>query len=237
MFGLTFRAARPAVGLGISASRMIVPNAFRVAQKSYSTAKDPKAVAQSLVDMFPGSNMVQKSGSVLIASSLAAYIVSKEIYILDHEFFEMICIFGAYYIWFTGGKDAAANYFKERQSTIRNVLNQARADHKAVVQERIAHIGKMSDVVENTQGLYQISREIAQLEASAYTLKQTVNFNNEIRNTLDAWVRHEAGVRQREQSDLANAIIAKVKAQLADPKIQQQIFAQTMVDIEKIAKA
>lgn len=42
--------------------------------------------------------------------------------------------------------------------TIKRVLEQARSDHKAVVQERIQHIGKMSDIVEVTKALYEMSK-------------------------------------------------------------------------------
>jgi F-type H+-transporting ATPase subunit b len=38
------------------------------------------------------------------------------------------------------------------------VLENARKDHKAVVQERIDHIGKMEDTVEVTEALYEISK-------------------------------------------------------------------------------
>jgi F-type H+-transporting ATPase subunit b len=39
-----------------------------------------------------------------------------------------------------------------------NVLTQARQDHKEVVQERINHIGKMSDVVDVTKAMFEISK-------------------------------------------------------------------------------
>ncbi|KAI9205122.1 uncharacterized protein BJ171DRAFT_581329 [Polychytrium aggregatum] len=207
------------------------------ALRAYSTETkrpEPKEVAKAILDKFPGNNPVSKSGTVLLTASVAAWLVSKEIYIVDHEFFEMLCIFGAYGLWFQGGKDGAFEYFADRKNTIRKVLNEAREDHKAVVQERISHISKLSDVVEVTKGLYQISREIAQLEAEAYELKQTVTFNHEVKSVLDSWVRHEASIREREQKQLAAHVIKQIEASLADPKVQTNILNETVREIEQL---
>ncbi|KAJ1560537.1 atp4 subunit B of the stator stalk of mitochondrial F1F0 ATP synthase, partial [Nowakowskiella sp. JEL0078] len=157
---------------------------------------EPSAVAESLINKFPGDSLAAKSGNVLLFSSIAAYIISKEVYVVDMEFFEALCIFGAFSVWYTGGKDMAISYILDRREKIRNVLTQARKDHKAVVQERITHISKLSDVVDVTKDLYGLSKasEVAQLEAEAYALKQQVAYTNEVKNVLDQWVRHEANV-------------------------------------------
>ena len=60
--------------------------------------------------------MVAKSGSLLLGAAVAAYMVSKEVYIVDAEFYEMLAIFGAYYIWYLGGRDGAIEYFNERKA-------------------------------------------------------------------------------------------------------------------------
>lgn len=52
----------------------------------------------------------------LVAGSIATYLISKEIYILDGEIFEMACMFGAYAIWYVNGKNAAADYLNDRKS-------------------------------------------------------------------------------------------------------------------------
>ena len=59
--------------------------------------------------------MVAKTSTALVTASIASWLISKEIYILDGEIFETLCFFGAYYIWYSQGKDAAAGYFRERK--------------------------------------------------------------------------------------------------------------------------
>ncbi|KAJ3041863.1 atp4 subunit B of the stator stalk of mitochondrial F1F0 ATP synthase [Rhizophlyctis rosea] len=197
---------------------------------------DPKVAAESLINMFPGQNAVAKSGSVLLISSIAAYLLSKEVYLFDAETFEMFAIFGAYYLWYSNGKDSAAEYFRERKATIRRVLDQAREDHKAVVEERITHISKMDDLVDVTKGMFDLSKEIAKLEAEAYELKQKVAFTSEIKSTLDAWVRHEASVRDSQQRQLVAHVIEKIKANIADPRIQTQILNESVAEVDRISK-
>ncbi|RKO94063.1 ATPase, F0 complex, B chain/subunit B/MI25, partial [Blyttiomyces helicus] len=193
---------------------------------------DPKAVAESLVKSFPGHTMATKSASVLVAASVATYVLSKEIYILDLETFEMGCIFGAWYIWYSQSKDSAVEWLRERRGTVLKLMEQARADHKAVVQERIAHIAKMENLVDVTKDLFDMSKEIAKLEAEAYELKQKAAFTTEVKSVLDAWVRHEASVRDSNQKQLVAHVIDKIRADLANPKIQQDILLQTIADIE-----
>lgn len=80
--------------------------------------QEPSVVATSLLEKFAGNSLAAKSSTVMITASIAAYLISKEIYIVDGEFFEMLCIFGAYYVWYTNGKSIAADYFKGRQDVI-----------------------------------------------------------------------------------------------------------------------
>ncbi|KAJ3377239.1 atp4 subunit B of the stator stalk of mitochondrial F1F0 ATP synthase, partial [Entophlyctis sp. JEL0112] len=116
-----------------------------VSARNYSTEKaaepNPTAQAQSLINLFPGESLAAKAFSVLFSSSIAAYLISKEVYILDGEMFEVLTMFGAYYLWYQGGKEGFVEYFSERQNTMRNILTAAREQHKAVVKERMDHIG------------------------------------------------------------------------------------------------
>ncbi|KAJ3367168.1 atp4 subunit B of the stator stalk of mitochondrial F1F0 ATP synthase [Kappamyces sp. JEL0680] len=203
--------------------------------QNYSTErKAPDVVATSLLSAFPGDSLAAKSSNVLLTASVAAFLVSKEIYLVDGEFFEMLCIFGAYYVWFSGGKDMAAAYFADKQKTIKGVLEQARVNHKAVVQERIDHIGKLSETVNTTEALYEISKDMAKLEAEAFELKQQLAFTQDVKSTLDSWVRQEAALREAEQVKLASQVIEAVKAKLADPKLQTSVLNQSIADLEKL---
>jgi F-type H+-transporting ATPase subunit b len=45
-------------------------------------------------------------------------------------------------------------------------------------------------------------------------------------------VRYESQVKQRQQKELAESIIAKVQKELENPKVLQQILQQSVADVE-----
>jgi F-type H+-transporting ATPase subunit b len=49
---------------------------------------------------------------------------------------------------------------------------------------------------------------------------------------LDSWVRYESQVKQRQQKELAQTVIAKVQKELENPKVLQQILQQSVADVE-----
>jgi F-type H+-transporting ATPase subunit b len=126
----------------------------------------------------------------------------------------------------------ANNYSLSLLQRIKNVLYKARNDHKSAVTERIEQAGQMKDIVDVTKNLFALSRETAKLEAEAFELKQQVAVASEVKATLDSWVRYEATVREREQKQLAAYLIEKIQKDLEDPKIQQQILDQAVVDVQ-----
>lgn len=75
-------------------------------------------------------------------------------------------------------------------------------------------------------------QETAQLEAKAFELEQQTNFVAEAKSVLDSWVRYEAQVKQRQQKELAESLIAKVKKELENPRTLQQILQQSVADVE-----
>jgi len=77
------------------------------------------------------------------------------------------------------------------------------------------------------------TQETAQLEAQAYELEQKTALANEAKAVLDSWVRYEGQVKQRQQRELADSIIAKIEKELEDPKVLKQILDQSVRDIER----
>lgn len=54
----------------------------------------------------------------------------------------------------------------------------------------------------------------------------------EAKNVLDSWVRYEGQVKNRQQKELADSIIAKISKELENPKVLQQILQQSVADVE-----
>lgn len=75
-------------------------------------------------------------------------------------------------------------------------------------------------------------QETARLEAQAYELEQKTALAAEAKAVLDSWVRYEGQVKQRQQKELADNVMAKVRKELESPKILQQILQQSIADVE-----
>merc|ERR1712072_93523 len=114
------------------------------------------------------------------------------------------------------------------------ISNEARTNHAASVKERIEDVKPLSNVVDITKQLFAVSKETAQLEAKAFELEQRTALAAEAKNVLDSWVRYEGQVKQRQQKELADSIIAKVTKELENPKVLQQILSQSVADVERI---
>lgn len=76
-------------------------------------------------------------------------------------------------------------------------------------------------------------QETAKLEAEAFELEQQTALAHEAKVVLESWVRYEGQVKQRQQRELAETVIAKIQKELENPKVLQQILQQSVADIEK----
>ena len=76
-------------------------------------------------------------------------------------------------------------------------------------------------------------QETAQLEAQAYELQQRTALADEAKSVLESWVRYENQVKQRQQQELAQTVIAKIHKELENPKVLQQILQQSVADVER----
>jgi hypothetical protein len=76
------------------------------------------------------------------------------------------------------------------------------------------------------------AQETAKLEAQAFELEQKTAIAHEAKVVLDSWVRYEGQVKQRQQKELAEAIIAKIEKELENPKTLKQILDQSVTDVE-----
>ena len=63
-------------------------------------------------------------------------------------------------------------------------------------------------------------------------MEQKTALVHEAKTVLDSWVRYEGQVKQRQQRELAESVISKIKKELENPKTLQQILQQSVADVE-----
>lgn len=121
---------------------------------------------------------------------------------------------------------------------VKDLLNESRKKHVVAVNDRIESVSQLKNVVSTTQQLFDVSRETAKLEAETFELKQQIAVAHEAKATLDAWVRYEQQQRQLEQEQLIQSVLEKVNKEIANPKFQEKVLAESVAEVEKIfAKA
>jgi len=120
---------------------------------------------------------------------------------------------------------------------IKDILYTAKKGHVEAVKSRIEDVKPLSNVVDITQQLFEVSKETAKLEAEAFELEQKTALVAEAKTVLESWVRYEGQVKNRQQRELAETIIAKITKELENPKVLQQILQQSVADVEKIVQS
>ncbi|KAK0716999.1 ATP synthase subunit 4 [Lasiosphaeria miniovina] len=238
------RLARSAVGAArlrptISAPRAVLPavSALASSRSSSSTnvpAADPKSKAHSIIDSLPGSSLLSKTAILSSAAGASIYAISNEYYVVNEETVVAFCLLSVWGGLIKYGGPMYKEWAEAQNAKIKGVLNSARDDHTQAVKSRIDDVQQMSSVVEITKSLFDVSKETAKLEAEAYELEQKTALAAEAKTVLDSWVRYEGQVKQRQQKELAQSIIAKVQKELENPKVLQQILQQSVADVEKI---
>jgi len=198
----------------------------------------PSKRAEELIEKLPSSpSYITKTGTAILGTGLIAAAISQELYVVNEE---TIVLIASLIVFTYIGKIIREPYSQWAEghiSRIRNVLNNARAEHTGVVKERIDSVGQMKDVVSITQGLFALSKETAKLESENYVQKQKIAVATELKSVLDSWVRYEQQVKEREQADLTKSVIDKVIASLKDEKVQREILVDAVAEIEGLVRS
>ncbi|PPQ73565.1 hypothetical protein CVT26_010366 [Gymnopilus dilepis] len=198
----------------------------------------PSERASELIEKLPSSpNLITKTGTALLGVGAAAAAISQELYVVNEE--TIILVASAIVFTYLGKvlREPYTQWAEGHISRIRNILNEARAEHTGAVKERIENVGQLRDVVSTTQALFALSKETAKLEAENFVQLQKVTLASELKSVLDSWVRYEQQVKEREQAELTKAVIDKVLASIKEDKVQKEILQNAVAEVEQLVKS
>ncbi|ORY14600.1 ATP synthase subunit 4 [Clohesyomyces aquaticus] len=235
------RLARSAVGaarlrptLPLRSLPAITAQLAPVRYNSNVPAEDPKKKAQSILDSIPGNNFVSKAAVLSAGAGVSVAAISNELYVVNEESIVALSLLTIFWAVAHYGGPAWSSYAQGQVEKITGILNSARENHTLAVKERIESVQDLSGVIDITKVLFEVSKETAQLEAQAYELEQKTAIAHEAKTVLDSWVRYEGQVKQRQQRELAESIIAKIEKELENPRVLKQILDQSVADVERI---
>ncbi|KAF2847904.1 hypothetical protein T440DRAFT_509917 [Plenodomus tracheiphilus IPT5] len=198
--------------------------------------EDPKKKAESVLQAVPvpGSSPLTKAAVLSAGAGLSIAAISNELYVVNEESIVAISLLTIFWAVAKYAGPAWSDYANQQVEKISGILNSARADHTTAVKQRIESVQDLGGVIDITKTLFEVSKETAKLEAQAFELEQKTAIAAEAKAVLDSWVRYEGQVKQRQQRELAESIIAKVEKELENPKTLKQILDQSVADVERI---
>ncbi|KAI9510556.1 ATP synthase [Russula earlei] len=208
-----------------------------MASSSSSNPPPPAERAAEIIDKLPSHpSLITKTGTAILGSGLLATAISQELYVFNEE---TVIAVGSFILFAYIAKTVRLPYKEWAEShiaRIKSVLDGARAEHTQAVKDRIDAVGEMKDVVSLTQGLFDISKETARLEADAFVQRQRVALAAEVKAVLDSWVRFEQQEKENEQARLAKAIVDNVLKTISEEKSQKEVLAWAVSEVDQLVK-
>lgn len=196
--------------------------------------QDPKDKATSIINALPGNSVLTKTGILATSTAAAVYAISNELYVINDESILLATFLGFSAIFAKLLAPAYNDFASARVKKIADILNASRTKHVDAVKDRIESVSELQNVAQTTKVLFDVSKETVELEAKAFELKQKVDLAEEAKSVLESWVKYEASIRKLQQKQLAESVIAKVQAELANPKFQDKILQQSIIDVEQL---
>ncbi|KAJ1652955.1 atp4 subunit B of the stator stalk of mitochondrial F1F0 ATP synthase [Dispira simplex] len=202
-----------------------------------SQPEEPRKKALSIIDALPGNSLLSKTGFLTVGTSLATYTVSKEIYVANEETIALVAFAGLVTLLYRIAREPYNEFAQGYINNMINIFREARQEHKGAVKTHIDQVAELKDIVDVTKNMFAMSKQMAEMEAKIFELKQEVNVAQEAKSVLDSWVRHETSLREREQRELAASVMQKARQELSKPEVQNQILEQCFADVEKLSTA
>ncbi|KAI0715949.1 ATP synthase [Fomitopsis betulina] len=214
-----------------------LPRAIVARGMASSSNPPPAEKASELINKLPSSTgLVTKTGSVVLGTGLLATAISQELYVVNEE----TVIAGGFFVLLAfiakSIREPYRDWAEGHINRIKGILNSSRAEHTQAVKDRIASVEQMKDVVSVTENLFALSKETAKLEAEAFVQQQKVALATEVKAVLDSWVRFEQQEKENEQAELTKTVIANVLKSLQDDRVQKEILANAVAEIDQLVR-
>jgi len=121
-------------------------------------AEEPKKRAQSIIDALPGSSLASKTAILSAGTGVAVWAISNELYVVNEESVVAFCLLSVFYGIFKYGGPAYKDWAEGQISRVKEILYTAKTGHAAAVKSRIEDVKPLSNVVEITKQLFEVSK-------------------------------------------------------------------------------
>ncbi|XP_019879680.1 ATP synthase subunit b, mitochondrial [Aethina tumida] len=175
------------------------------------------------------------TGPYTLAFTLSTYLVSKEIYVLEHEYYSGLSLL---VMWIVAVKKLGPALAKSLDKEIDEYeanWNQSRVDQKQSLEDSIKEEEKAQWSLEGQVQLVQAKRENVLLQLEANYRERLLKAYSEVKKRLDYQVEKQNIERRINQKNLVDYVVARVKASIT-PDQEKQNINKCISDLALLAK-
>ncbi|CAG9764760.1 unnamed protein product [Ceutorhynchus assimilis] len=176
------------------------------------------------------------TGPYTFAVTLTTYLVSKEIYVLEHEYYSGLSLFLMWYVGIKKLGPKLAAYLDKEIDQYEKDWNSGRVSQKEGLEAQIADEEKAQWSIEGQNILIQAKRENVALQLEANYRERLMNAYQAVKSRLDYQVEKTNAERRITQKNLVEYVVARVKASIT-PDQEKQNINQCISDLALLAKA
>jgi len=189
-------------------------------------------IPQGWFDMF--YNKTGVTGPYMLGAGVITFLVSKEIYVLDHEFYAGLIMYSLYgYAIKKYGADVSEFLYKETTEE-NNELDAMRDNEINVNQQGVDGNKEAIESAENQVLLYQAKKENIGLQLEAAYRQRLQMVHDEVKKRLD-YQLETSNVKQRfEQKHMVSWIDANVRKSIT-PAVEDAALSQCIADLKVLA--
>lgn len=110
------------------------------------------------MDALPGNSLVSKTAILSAGAGISTWAISNELYVLNEETVVAFCLLSVFYGIFKYGGPMYNEWAENTQGRIKGILDEARKGHADAVRTRIEDVKPLSNVVEITKQLFEVSK-------------------------------------------------------------------------------
>lgn len=133
------------------------------AAESNVPQKSPQETAKSILDSLPGNGVAAKVAYLSAGAGLSIAAISNEILVINEEAIVAFALLTTYWGVATYAGPMYVEFAKSQRDKHLNILNSAKENHKDAVKSRIENVKDLSQVIEVTKNLFEVSKVRADL--------------------------------------------------------------------------
>ncbi|XP_071446434.1 ATP synthase subunit b, mitochondrial [Hetaerina americana] len=174
------------------------------------------------------------TGPYVFGTGLITYLCSKEIYVMEHEFYSGISLFlMAIYAAKKFGPAIAA-YTDKEIDAVEADYNSSRIEAKKALSEAIEEEKKEQWRAEGQSMLFEAKKENVGLQLEAAYRERIMNVYTQVKRRLDYQVERENIMRRISQKNLVSWVVSGVMKSIT-PQQEKESLQKCIVDLKALA--